>query len=340
MESVIESRPDQSGLIAPGPARSSCPACDLPVSDACSVVSYGAFRLTRCAKCGFGFVANPVPETALARYYAEIYGVEQADFHHALQARGARKNARRIIRALKRRGVAPSAPLLDVGAGFGYLVAELRRAGIPAEGVEPSRAGAAFARASLDAPVRHGMTGDLIAEGRRFAVVTLCDVIEHMRHPRALLADCRQLLAPGGLLLVRTDHFESTVARLMGLHFYRLTPVEHIALMTPASLRAMATAEGLETLETSTWSPPFAIRWAIKHRLKRALGRLGPPPDPLTKHRLGGRMSWAGRLAEPFFALLAPLVDRDGHGVEFMTILRRPSADHAGWSAPPTDGSA
>jgi 2-polyprenyl-3-methyl-5-hydroxy-6-metoxy-1,4-benzoquinol methylase len=309
--------------VSPGPAHTGCPACEAPVDQGFDHLVYAPFSILQCSSCGYRFVGDPVSEEQLSAYYANSYGVEHAERYRAMQAQNARDNARRIIPLFKSAGLPDGSAMVDVGAGFGYLVAALRARGYDAEGVEPSQDGATFAGAMLQVPVRAGVAKDLVGEHRRFQAVTLCDVIEHMRRPRALLKDCFDLLEPGGLLAVKTDHFESAVARLMGLNFYRLTPVEHIALITPATLAAMAEKEGFKLIRSVTWSPGYAIRWALKHRLLVALGRRSPPPDPLTKHLLGPTMSWLGRLSEPFFGALAPLIDRGGHGSEFISVFQR-----------------
>ena len=312
-----------ASAISPGPFHACCPACDAPVDQGFERTDYAPFSILRCPSCGYRFVGDPVSEERLAAYYADSYGVERQERYKAMQAQNAIDNARRIVPLFKSAGLPDISSVLDIGAGFGYLVAELRARGYRAEGIEPSRDGAAYAGERLQVPVRAGFSTDLVQEGRRFQAVTLCDVIEHMRRPRELLKDCFRLLEPGGLLAVKTDHFESAVAQLMGLNFYRLTPVEHIALVTPATLAAMAEKEGFRIVRSVTWSPGFAVRWALKHRLLAALGRLSPPSDPLSKHILGPAMSRLGRLSEPFFGALAPLIDRGGRGAEFISVFQR-----------------
>ena len=77
-----------------------------------------------------------------------------------------------------------------------------------------------------------------------FDVITMFDVIEHVRDPLAWLVRARELLAPGGLLVIETGDVASAWARLLGRHWYFLDPPQHLWYFTGDGLEALLARAG------------------------------------------------------------------------------------------------
>jgi 2-polyprenyl-6-hydroxyphenyl methylase/3-demethylubiquinone-9 3-methyltransferase len=98
--------------------------------------------------------------------------------------------------------------LLDIGCGGGLVAEPMARLGFAVTGIDAAGEGVAAARAhpemgGLDIDYREAAAEDLIGEPP-FDVVLALEVVEHVVDPKLFLADCRRLLAPGGLLVAAT----------------------------------------------------------------------------------------------------------------------------------------
>jgi 2-polyprenyl-3-methyl-5-hydroxy-6-metoxy-1,4-benzoquinol methylase len=228
---------------------------DLMITDA----RYGAtLPLRRCCRCGFVF-AEGAPDELLTLYrlLADPEYVATADTR-ALQMKWL------LDHVFERR--LPPATLLDVGAGTGLLVAEARRRGIDAVGLEPSRPMVAHARAA-GLPVIEGTLSDRLLTDRTFDAVTLIDVIEHVTAPVPLLRDAAARLAVGGILILVTPNVASVPARLMGKRWWHFR-LAHIGYFSPSSLAHAAQRAGLHVDETFTARWFFRIRY-LAERIPR-----------------------------------------------------------------------
>lgn len=147
--------------------------------------------------------------------------------------------------AAKRRGDVAVAPrLLDVGCGGGALLARMRSRGWEVEGIDIDEAALGVARAA-GVPVTSATLEELAEENplRRFDVITLDHVLEHLHDPVASLREARRLLRPGGILWLATPNLAALGHRTFGRSWMPLDPPRHLVLFSPGALaRALAAA--------------------------------------------------------------------------------------------------
>lgn len=153
--------------------------------------------------------------------------------------------------------------LLDIGCGYGYSVKHFREMGLDAFGVEPSAEAAKYA-GETGLRVIHGpIEGEGDYFGRRFDVVLLMDVLEHLREPWKLLARIREtMLAPGGLLVVDVPNdfnlFQMTADKLHRLNRWWVIPPEHINYFSVESVTRLISDCGF-TVKDAVGSFPLEM---------------------------------------------------------------------------------
>lgn len=137
----------------------------------------------------------------------------------------------------------PAGRLLDVGCGNGAFLLRAREAGWNVQGIEPDpvAAGQALA-AGLSIHAR-----DISACGAPsggFDVVTLSHVLEHLHDPASMLASCRDLLRPGGMLWLATPNIQGVGHRAYASAWFPLEPPRHLFLSSARQLETMCRAAG------------------------------------------------------------------------------------------------
>jgi SAM-dependent methyltransferase len=214
-------------------------------------VAEGALR--RCTGCG-----QLLSRASEARYAETMAQFNAADFN-APQGRElarrqtvARQRLERITTLLQKQP--GEIHVVDIGCSRGQFVAAAIAAGYRAEGVEPAPRIAEAARAA-GVPVRTGLLEDQHFADNSFDALTLFEVIEHLRTPLPLLAECRRILKPGGILLVSTANAESWTAAAMGAHwdyFDMERDGGHISFYNPRSIAKVAANAGFEVARVDT----------------------------------------------------------------------------------------
>ncbi len=159
----------------------------------------GSFRMVRCPSCQFVFL-NPRPtDESLLSFYQHYLPEERTSVEcWAEMMKSIFHRAATLLEKYKKDG-----RVLDVGTGFGFFLAEMKKRGWDAVGVEISGKAIDYARNVLGVTVHPGPAEKAGFPDDYFDAVTGFYVIEHLPHPLAFLRECRRILKPGGLLLLR-----------------------------------------------------------------------------------------------------------------------------------------
>ena len=183
------------------------------------------YELVRCGECGTAVTLGGDPTTSA--YSTGIYARRQPRFERLVSA--LQRLALRLPRsALARAAVRPGAKVLDVGAGTGRLVAYLRDLGYRAEGIDPSPRGEGVTQASI---TEH--------TARDLDAVVMWHSLEHFPDPAAAITSVREMLRPGGVLVVAAPNIASLQAAFGGRAWFHLYLPRHRTHFTPAGIRAL-----------------------------------------------------------------------------------------------------
>jgi len=190
----------EPALAGPSQARPSCPACDSRQPEARSAIAF-------CSGCGHRWLVSTA-EDHRARE-EEIFTEDYSGFSEDERFVAF---VRRFTRDELARRLRPGAKILDVGCGAGHFMQVAKEAGYSVEGIDVSPASAQICRQKgLDA-----RSGDFLTErfGGKFDLITMWDVVEHLRDPAAFLERARGLLAEGGMLFSKIPIFGELSVRL------------------------------------------------------------------------------------------------------------------------------
>jgi len=167
----------------------------------------GGLRVLVCRECGFHFVDYLRPMRELkAGAMAKINPGPASYIRDHLQHNEERV-ARNIGLLERLAGSVSGKRCLDVGAGGGLWLDRLRERGAVIAGCEIDAERIAFAKMEYDIElIPKSIEDDSWPEEARgsFDVITLWDVLEHLNNPFYAMKRCRDLLAPGGLILLDT----------------------------------------------------------------------------------------------------------------------------------------
>jgi len=167
-----------------------------------------------------------------------------------------RLRSRRLLGYLPYQG---EGQLLDFGCGTGKYVRRMSAAGWRAEGLDASPEMARLAR-EAGITVHTGTLPGAALGTESFDAVTMWASLEHVPSPLATLKAARNLLRPGGLLLVAVPMADSLSARLFGSAWYGFEMPRHLTHFTRATLVRHLEAAGLRVERVHPVRRPNFIR--------------------------------------------------------------------------------
>jgi SAM-dependent methyltransferase len=198
-------------------------------------------RWVRCQGCGHGF-ANPRPgPAALRQAYQDPPPVHLLAFPYDRLV-----VCSDIVHDLWQRR--PGGSFLDIGAGNGALVGVAVDYGYQVSGIDVHPTYADAVR-RLGVEFLLGDAASYDFGDRRFDVIALGDVIEHLPNPPALMKRVVSLLKPGGLIWLSTPNYEGVWTRALRERDAMWMEGEHLQLFCLRSLRRLVDDHGLAMVD-------------------------------------------------------------------------------------------
>jgi len=264
-----------------------CPLCHRTPTP--FAVDFQGLSLARCGGCGLELHS---PRPVLEQMATAVYGAAYHRTDEATADARHRRHYRRQLARLERLTASGGGRLLDVGCGAGAFLRFAAERGWTVEGTDFVVSD--LARAS-GARVWDGELPAIAFGGARYDVVRFNHVLEHTRDPLVELRAARDLLSPGGLLLVGVPNLAGIGVRLKSLQsrlrlkrkrWRHYAALHHLWFFTPTTLASLVEAARFEVLH---WETPMLGRPGRGAGAGRVYRRL------LERWRVGGILDLYGR---------------------------------------------
>jgi len=137
-------------------------------------------------------------------------------------------------------------PVLEVGPGNGWTLAEMAKLGIPCMGVETDPLWATQLSHENLITV-HGCGFENLPDEKKYGIIYSSHVIEHLPSPIPYLEKAKMLLTEGGRIIIDTPDLDCP-RRLTAdwHHFQTRTPFEHLCVLSKQAIGVAAAITGLK----------------------------------------------------------------------------------------------
>jgi len=253
-----------------------CPHCKAQNSK--NLISYHKFSYVRCNACGL-VSTSPLPTASeISNFYEQkSKGGNYAQFQEDTerQKRDIFKSYLKKFQSVTGLSIKDKA-VLDVGCFNGFSLSAIKEFGGVPFGVELQKEAAMEAASRFPGQVLQGDASDFAKFQRKFDVITMSDVIEHLVNPFEVISQLRQGLATGGYLILTTPNTQSVMCRLLGKLWPSYTPIHHIHLFNQANLAEALRQRGFEIAAVTPLWKKLSLGYVkgILPHLSPSLGRI------------------------------------------------------------------
>lgn len=245
-----------------------CPLCSCPEKRIAYHLT-NPYRVAQCKMCGFHFLDPRLDEEHIATYYIRDYFTnEQVGYgDYSFQEKSLRLTFRRLLKTLHDRGLT-GGTLLEIGAGYGYLLDEARDYFRCRTGTELSASASEHASRFADLLV-HGGVDDLDVNSK-YDCIIMSQVIEHVYRPGEFMEKIKRHLLPGGTVIIITPDFGSFWRKIMGASWPSFKVPEHVLYFDHDSLERLLISAGFATISSFPYPHAFPLK-LVSSKLKMTL---------------------------------------------------------------------
>jgi 2-polyprenyl-3-methyl-5-hydroxy-6-metoxy-1,4-benzoquinol methylase len=222
------------------------------------------FSVVTCNGCGFHFIPP------YYRKQIEYTQYKNADVTAAVKAgNNWIKVQRHKLRFRFIQKYIKSGKLFDLGAGWGHFMLAGKELGYEVYGVEISEQPYLYCVNELKLPVDH-IDFFQMDETKKFDVITMWDVLEHIDKADDFLEKCSKLTQPGGYLFLQVPQIDSYFAKRHRDN-WKMMGLDHVNYFGKETIRKILEKNGYEMLEIKS---SFEIKLFIMYTLLPLIKKL------------------------------------------------------------------
>ena len=139
--------------------------------------------------------------------------------------------------------------LLEIGCGYGYLLARFREDGWKVSGCDPWKAACDFTRATHGIDAKPTILENAGIPDGTIDVVIMNHVIEHMPHPLRSLREIHRVLKPAGHLVIETPRYDTLMFKLLGKRERSMSCDQHIYFFTTETMEKLHSLAGFRRVK-------------------------------------------------------------------------------------------
>lgn len=155
--------------------------------------------------------------------------------------------------------IPPNSRVLDVGCAFGYFLKLCAEYKLETYGLDISEYAIEKAKAITKAKLYlHDVNDGLqFFQNEFFDLVTMFDIIEHVKSPYNLLMEVRRVLKRGAKMVITTPNVNAIAKFLKGNQWVGFSDPTHLYLFTSDSLKFLVEKNGFIVTKLETLFHPF-----------------------------------------------------------------------------------
>ncbi len=242
--------------------KNNCPVCgshDFVVLDE-RVIQEKILRNVLCRKCSHVFVNPHASPEEYDEYYrqgfSKKFNLIEGSPDLVNLAAGNEAKTKRILKFILPY-VKPGGRVLEIGAGYGNLLAALRdHYGIvELDGLEPDPLARQVAKKAFTLDLQEVLLDDFKpALDRRYDLIVMHHVLEHFLDPASALQKIKSLLQPAGFIYLGVPN---VAAMTFPRNLYFRFP--HVQNFSPFSLYLLLLKQGLKVVTSGALTRPLAV---------------------------------------------------------------------------------
>lgn len=217
----------------------------------------------QCMDCSLRFTQD-VPDAASIQPYYQ----SDAYISHSNTSQGFINSTYQRVRRITLKGKAKlvksytnlgTGSLLDVGAGTGAFLQQMKSEGWQVAGVEPDPGARANAKRSYGLELQTPCDLEQLP-GKSFDAITLWHVLEHVHELQGTLQQLKHVLKDKGRIFIAVPNYTSADADLYRLHWAAYDVPRHLYHFSPRSMEVLLQRNGLKLVaKKPMWFDAFYI---------------------------------------------------------------------------------
>lgn len=227
------------------------------------IMPFLKYTVYECCECGFVYAGDINEAMPLSQYYDLCSKYNEENYYASTNS-----NKRfEMISEIFEEKIDKNSAILEIGCAEGFLLRTLGNRGYTnLHGLEPSSQCVSFAKNELNLDVAYGGIGNMnCVKHKRFDVIILEQVLEHIDDPKAAILEMKKYLNEDGIICIGVP---DAGGFLSNVDFYRQFSSEHINYFSEGAMTNLLNVCGFSKIQVvrNTDEGTFISLWKVDGR--------------------------------------------------------------------------